>query len=244
MKKVLILALSLFVFLSLTACGSNPSTENFTEIVWPSSDLVSKLPVPESTYGKINSESADYFSVDIGNVTNEQFNSYITACQDAGYTVDYSKSSTSFSAYNEDGYYVWVSYSSEDDVMDIMTSAPEAEDDSSEEEGTTNKTEKKTTTEKTTTTTESKNDDNIDPDFKEAMDAYEAFMDDYVEFMKKYQDNPTDLSLLADYAKFMSDYSDYSEAFAEWEDEDLNDAELEYYMEVLNRVNKKLLEVA
>ena len=62
--------------------------------------------------------------------------------------------------------------------------------------------------------------------------------------MKKYQKNPTDLTLLADYAKFMSDYTDYCEEFEDWEDEDLNDAELAYYMDVLNRVNKKLLEVA
>ena len=50
--------------------------------------------------------------------------------------------------------------------------------------------------------------------------------------------------IVPDYAKFMSDYTDYSKEFAEWEDEDLNAAELEYYMDVLNRVNKKLLEVA
>lgn len=86
--------------------------------------------------------------------------------------------------------------------------------------------------------------DKIDADFKAAMDAYESFMDDYVDFMKKYQKNPTDLSLLTDYAKFMSKYADFVEDFEKWEDEDLNAAETAYYIDVQGRVTKKLLEVA
>lgn len=84
----------------------------------------------------------------------------------------------------------------------------------------------------------------IDPDFKSAMDSYEKFMNDYVDFMKKYKANPSDLGLLSEYADFMSDYADYVEDFSDWEDEDLNDAELAYYIDVQTRVNKKLLEVA
>ena len=86
--------------------------------------------------------------------------------------------------------------------------------------------------------------DKIDADFKEAMDDYEEFMDDYVAFMKKYQKNPSDLSLLTDYAKFMGKYADFVEDFEKWEDEDLNAAETAYYIDVQARVTKKLLEVA
>lgn len=81
-------------------------------------------------------------------------------------------------------------------------------------------------------------------DFKDAMDSYEAFMDEYVAFMKKYSDNPSDVSLLADYTKYMSKYADMVEKFDKWESEDLNDAELAYYIDVQARVSKKLLEVA
>lgn len=79
-------------------------------------------------------------------------------------------------------------------------------------------------------------------DFKEAMDSYENFMNDYAEFMKKYKDNPTDTSLLADYADYMTKYADMVEKFDKWESEDLNDAELAYYIDVQARVSKLLLE--
>ena len=69
-------------------------------------------------------------------------------------------------------------------------------------------------------------------------------MDDYVAFMKKYQKNPADLSLLSDYSKYLTKYSDFVEDFEKWEDEELNNAELDYYLKVQSRVTKKLLEVA
>lgn len=84
----------------------------------------------------------------------------------------------------------------------------------------------------------------IRPEFKEAMDAYEAFYDEYCAFMKKYMANPTDLSLLGEYSGMMQEALDVDEAFARWESEDMNSAELSYYLEVTGRVSQKLLDVA
>ena len=84
----------------------------------------------------------------------------------------------------------------------------------------------------------------IRQEFKNAMDSYEEFMDEYVAFMKKYKENPSDVSLLMDYAKYVSKYSDMVDKFDKWEDEDLNNEELSYYIEVSSRVTSKLLEVA
>ena len=76
------------------------------------------------------------------------------------------------------------------------------------------------------------------------MDSYEEFIDEYVAFLKKYMDNPDDISLLNDYYKYLSKYDDMLEKFEKWEGEDLNDAELAYYLDVQARVTQKLLEVA
>lgn len=54
-------------------------------------------------------------------------------------------------------------------------------------------------------------------DFKEAMDSYEAFMNEYCDFIKK---------------------------FDQWCGEDLNDAEFAYYMEVQTRAYERLAEAA
>ena len=84
----------------------------------------------------------------------------------------------------------------------------------------------------------------ISANFKAAMDSYEKFMNKYVDFMKKYKANPSDLSLLAEYAVYMSDYAEYVQDFKNWEDKDLSTAEIAYYVDVQARISKKLLEVA
>jgi len=87
-------------------------------------------------------------------------------------------------------------------------------------------------------------DDSLSADFKSAMDSYEKVMNEYVDFMKKYLENPSDLTLLAAYMEYMSKYTEAMEDFEEWEETELNEAELAYYIEVQTRINQKLLEVA
>lgn len=121
------------------------------------------------------------------------------------------------------------------------------------EEETTEEAEEDTTEETEEDTTEDSDDesdedsnliDGMRPEFKAAMDSYESFMNEYVEFMNKYFANPSDLTLLEDYANYISEYADFVEAFEEWEnDEDMNATETAYYIEVQSRVSKKLLEI-
>lgn len=96
----------------------------------------------------------------------------------------------------------------------------------------------------TPATTEETGNAEIDPDFKAAMDSYEAFFDEYVAIMKKYKENPTDLSILSDYATYMGQYADMMQKFEKWQNEDLSTTETAYYIDVQARITKKLLEVA
>lgn len=86
-------------------------------------------------------------------------------------------------------------------------------------------------------------DSGLRPEFKAAMDSYEAFYDDYCAFMEEYNRNPSDLKLLAEYADMMGKLADMEEKFDAWEGEDLNNKELACYMEVNSRVTQKLLAV-
>ena len=87
--------------------------------------------------------------------------------------------------------------------------------------------------------------DGMRPDFKNAMDSYETFMGEYCDFMAKYNESDgSDLSLLSDYASFLSQYAEMAESFEAWDSENLTDAEAAYYLEVQTRVSQKLLEVA
>ncbi|WP_302392144.1 DUF6591 domain-containing protein [Eggerthella sinensis] len=81
-------------------------------------------------------------------------------------------------------------------------------------------------------------------DLKDAMDSYEAFIDEYVEFMEKYKSAEDASSLLADYSEYMSKYADAMAKIDEIDESSLSPADLAYYSEVQTRVAEKLLKVA
>ena len=83
----------------------------------------------------------------------------------------------------------------------------------------------------------------VSADFKETMDEYEEFFDSYVEILKKYKENPSDLSILSDYATSMSKYATMMSKMESLKS-DLSGADLAYYLEVTARITKKLAEVA
>lgn len=67
-------------------------------------------------------------------------------------------------------------------------------------------------------------------------------MNQYCDFMNSY--DATDLSMLSEYSELMSEYVTTTAKFEKIQDEDLNDAELAYYLEVSNRVSQNLLAVS
>lgn len=86
-------------------------------------------------------------------------------------------------------------------------------------------------------------DEAVSPDFKETMDSYEAWFDEYIAFMKKYSENPTDLEMLEEYSKWISDYSDYMEKLDSIDEDSLSAADLAYYLEVQTRITEKLANI-
>lgn len=215
-------------------------------IIWPAGAAGSQIPVPKSSIGKFSYEYDDSFFVYVGDTSRADYAEYVIACSELGFNVDYSKGDDYFYADNSEGWHVSIKYvgnnimsididaPDEEIFEDAETPAPEYSDTPDEpviSETPVEEPEKET----------SSNGD-IDPDFKAAMDSYEAFIDEYVEFMKKYADNPDDLGLLADYAKYMGKYADFVADFEKWGDTEMNAAETAYYIEVQARVSKKLLE--
>ncbi len=84
----------------------------------------------------------------------------------------------------------------------------------------------------------------IRPEFKELLDSYEAFFDSYAEFMQKYKESGNSAAMLTDYLDFMNQYLDMSEKLNALGEEEMNDEEAAYYLEVTLRISQKLLEVA
>ena len=104
-------------------------------------------------------------------------------------------------------------------------------------------TEKPTESEKLTESSQSEKTVGIRPEFKEAMDSYEAFYTEYCRVLKEYSKNPTDLGLLSDYNNLLLKAADVDQAFEAWDESELSDEELQYYLAVNSRVIKMLSEV-
>lgn len=250
-KKILAAFMVMILALGMSGCGSGSATstteseseteEQITNISWPSHGIGKDVPQPDINplMGYYNWEEADSFSVNVANITKDVYDKYINACLDAGFDIDYQKSETTYWGDNADGYHLTTSL--EDGMLLICVQNYHLDDESTTE--TIAETEAPATESKTESTTEaSESSDEIRPATKEALDAYETFMNDYVDFMKKYNDNPSDSELLKEYADYMTKYADFTDKFNKMED-DLNDAELSYYLKVQARVLDKLSEV-
>ena len=219
----------------------------FGSITWPSSTVGNMLPAPKSTTGKFSYEHDDSFFVYVSETSKADYDQYVADCSANGFNIDYDKDDTYYRADNADGYHISLKYEG-NNIMAVEIKASKNSDAGTSEPATTEPSTETTAPSESNATETKPNDtdlvDGMRKDFKDAMDSYEAFMDEYVAFMKKYSDNPSEVGLLADYTKYMSKYADMVEKFDKWESEDLNDAELAYYIDVQARVSKKLLDVA
>lgn len=84
----------------------------------------------------------------------------------------------------------------------------------------------------------------IRPEFKATMDSYEAFFDEYAEFMQRYTDSDYSYEMMMDYMEFLNQYLEAMEALDALGEEDLTPEEDLYYAEVMLRISAKLLETA
>ena len=77
--------------------------------------------------------------------------------------------------------------------------------------------------------------------WKESLVEYDKWADDYIAFMKKYNANPSDPSLLSDYTKMYAQYSNWAIKFAKiQEDEELTDEEEAEISKEYSRITLKL----
>jgi len=93
-------------------------------ISWPVGTAGYLLPEPSSTTGKFNYEHDTNFSVYVGDTTREEYEEYVTDCSYYGFDVDYDKGENYYRAYNEDGYYLSLSYEG-NNIMLIRIDEPQ-----------------------------------------------------------------------------------------------------------------------
>ncbi len=80
----------------------------------------------------------------------------------------------------------------------------------------------------------------VSAEFKNIMDEYEAFFDDYVEFMQMYKES-NDVALMGKYAEMMNQAVVSMQALENMDTETMTKEEQAYYIEVMSRISQKML---
>ena len=77
------------------------------------------------------------------------------------------------------------------------------------------------------------------------MDSYEAFINEYCDFLEKYSEEGEPVSMMEDYVSYMEKYGEVIDHLLAMEDneDNLTSAELAYYMEVNARIMQRMAEV-
>ena len=84
----------------------------------------------------------------------------------------------------------------------------------------------------------------VDPDLKAFLDSYETFVDEYVDFMKKYSADPSNaLSMLGEYSEMMTKYADFAEKVDKYNSKEMSTEDAKYYLEVTTRCSQKMLDI-
>ncbi|MBQ6678003.1 MAG: hypothetical protein IJM71_08145 [Clostridia bacterium] len=218
---------------------------------WPGGIAGSLVPKPDSELGKTEWEHDESFFLKVGNMNREKFNAYIEQCSESGFCIDYERDDDWYRAENEEGYSLSIEYEGFE-IISISLERPENEmfptDPPETEIETAPQTEEQISdfetgwdepSESVSIPEDDKDDNTIRPEIKEAIDSYEAFVDEYCEFMERY--DSSDTSLLSEYLELINKESEMLKKFEEIDQNGMTNAEALYYNEVSLRCSQKLL---
>lgn len=232
--------------------ASLTESESDTELDICYADL---LPKTEDYFKKgevmdIVPDSGEQYVFRITGYQDGEYEAYIDACKDLGFDdVTYegeNQGGKMFFANSNDGkYYLEVMLGYQIEAIDVtckLNTKDNSETESTTEEETTEAVTEVASSEEPTTSQADTS--GIRPEFKEAMDSYEKFFDEYCTFMKKYKESNDASSMFADYTKYMAQYADTMAKLDAIDEKELSTEEAVYYAEVSARITSKLAEVA
>ncbi len=91
---------------------------------WPTSGLNQYLPKPETPYGKIITDNESRFNIELFQVSTDQFENYVKACKEKGFTIDITKNDSIFYSHHIDQYSLDIFYWKDKEKMEIYLDAP------------------------------------------------------------------------------------------------------------------------
>ncbi len=107
--------------------NSSSLTSESSEVRFNWSDVVlvsAGLPDPSTDKGEITVNTAEELTFRLYGINAGTFNSYVSGCEDKGYSVDPEKSDVTYSAFNSEGYRVSITFDPDESTMSIDVTSP------------------------------------------------------------------------------------------------------------------------
>ena len=216
-----------------------------SDFSWPATGLGALVPAPSSHKGSISVDSSSHLRILVGDTTEEDYRAYVDSCISQGFDVNYSRSDDVFSAKDATGNSLRVEYEGFSTMsIDLYAAKENASSSDSTAAGNAAETSQESSSSSDSSSGASSGGSGVTPEFKEAMDSYEAFMDEYVAFMDKYNNSDNPSSMMGDYANYMQRYAEFVQKIDAIDEDSLSDADVAYYLEVTGRVLQKLQSVS
>ncbi|MEE8808561.1 MAG: DUF6591 domain-containing protein [Lactimicrobium sp.] len=212
--------------------------EEYKNIVWPVSALVSSLPAPPVSKAAIITNSADKLTLMIPDMDSDAISAYGSQVLEAGFNVDYSSHDDYFSGSNADGIKVILTKQT-GNIMQMNVSAQHTQAAATSTPAPAVET---TPTPAPAETAAPASSSGVRPEVKDFVDGYENFMNSYVDFMKSY--DASDFTMLDQYTQIMKQYMDWENKAENVDESGWNNDETAYYLDAQNRINKRLLEIS
>lgn len=222
-KILVILVISMiFVLIFATILAISIANQEQEAHAWPDTELSKLIPEPN---GKITYVNTNDDELDATVETNaKKAYEYRTKCKEKGFTNisedENDDNDFSFKARDTNNNELSLTYYEDNGELEIEL--------------------KKLGQSEASTSTSSSNSTNTSSNFKDMMDSYEKFIDEYIAFMKKYQNSSDTSAMLNDYTKYMQKFTDFTSKIDAVDESNLSAADYNYYIEVTTRVNKKL----
>lgn len=116
---VVVIAVAI-AFLNIQSCIKDQPKS----LTWPTTGLATMLPDPPTKKGEVSSDSDSRFSADIEECSEDQYKAYVESCKTKGFTEEAKNLTSSYDAYNGDGYKLSLTYWTSMNKMSVMLDAP------------------------------------------------------------------------------------------------------------------------
>ena len=119
---LLVLSLAVILFIPYVGLFIAPDS-NASYLAWSDILLADVAPEPKSHVGEVLTNSDEYLSLHVYRTTAVEYDEYVKACIENGFTVEAEQNEQSYVAYNSDGYQLSLSFDESDSCMNIAVTA-------------------------------------------------------------------------------------------------------------------------